>query len=827
MAQDAELAKELPLAGVILCCTSILAEHRSQLADIACQMGAIHKFDLTSDVTHLIVGDINTPKYKYVAKERNDVKVLRAEWVEAVRSSWILGGDTDIRTLEVEYQLPPFFGLSICITGFEDMDFRNHLQKTVSSNGGEFRKDLTKTVTHLVARVGDGKKYKFAVLWGIKVVSLKWLEDSIQRTMALDEALYDPLMPVEQQGIGAWNRSKPAITEKITKPQETGHQRARKLRRVASIKLGGQTEGIWSALVPNPSTVVDNNDGSQYDGSQQLVGNARPNLLDTKSFASETTFPERHDSVSHDIKPSPVLPIVEQQPRGFWDNCRFYMTGFTKEQARILESHLFAQDALISPSLDDLLQHDNQLFMVVPFNLPRREIPGIDEDMDELKIVTDMWIERCLRSHAFVAPEAHITSTPFPKFPIPAFQGMRICSTGFTGIDLLHLCKLVNLLGATYDEYLTANASVLICNTTSPSPEKLRHVFEWNIPPVIADWLWISVQTGEKKPYAPYLIPDKRTVSQGGHKPSESHLAGHRLENPLPLDHYSSDHSNTHQTSEEMDGGQFNPPETEATNDRPSTALREVSANLPVKPSRSPSPSKESIPPNPPISPIPLPQRDSTSKPTNNLENSISLNTAISELLKQKRTRTQHSTAETEVPVRSQRRRKLFGRASSSCSTLTTDLQRGISRASSIDTLNEDGYGSVVDGLDSPSTKTPSNAPSFISMPAQRRDVSRPEQIEAQQMLQRRLALFQSNSANGEFAEKGAGEDEPLPLTQLGYEDPDAVAMREMISNQSQKDNTAEGNGPPGSRAGKKLIIGKIQDGWGGGRRTRSRKSGG
>ena len=86
-------------------------------------MGAVHKFDLTSDVTHLIVGDINTPKYKYVAKMRTDVKVLRAEWVEAVRSSWIQGGDTDIHALEAEYKLPTFFGLSICITGFEDCTY--------------------------------------------------------------------------------------------------------------------------------------------------------------------------------------------------------------------------------------------------------------------------------------------------------------------------------------------------------------------------------------------------------------------------------------------------------------------------------------------------------------------------------------------------------------------------------------------------------------------------------------------------------------------------------------------------------------------------------
>jgi DNA replication regulator DPB11 len=84
------------------------------------QMGAEHQLDLTSDVTHLLVGDINTPKYKYVAKEREDVKVLNPDWVEAVRESWMEGGDTDVEALEREYKLPSFDGLSICLTGFDD-----------------------------------------------------------------------------------------------------------------------------------------------------------------------------------------------------------------------------------------------------------------------------------------------------------------------------------------------------------------------------------------------------------------------------------------------------------------------------------------------------------------------------------------------------------------------------------------------------------------------------------------------------------------------------------------------------------------------------------
>lgn len=83
-------------------------------------MGAIHKLDLTSDVTHLIVGDTDTPKYKYVAKERPDVKCLLPEWIEAVRQSWLEGVETDVETFEVRYKVPTFFGLRVCVTGFID-----------------------------------------------------------------------------------------------------------------------------------------------------------------------------------------------------------------------------------------------------------------------------------------------------------------------------------------------------------------------------------------------------------------------------------------------------------------------------------------------------------------------------------------------------------------------------------------------------------------------------------------------------------------------------------------------------------------------------------
>ena len=85
-------------------------------------MGAVHKFDLTSDVTHLVVGDTDTPKYKFVAKERLDVVCVLPSWIEAVKESWMSAGEVDVLGLEKEHRLPILHRLNICVTGFADRE---------------------------------------------------------------------------------------------------------------------------------------------------------------------------------------------------------------------------------------------------------------------------------------------------------------------------------------------------------------------------------------------------------------------------------------------------------------------------------------------------------------------------------------------------------------------------------------------------------------------------------------------------------------------------------------------------------------------------------
>lgn len=199
----------------------------------------------------------------------------------------------------------------------------------VTENGAEYRKDLTKTVTHLIAKNADGEKYKFATQWNTKVVTMKWVHDSLERGMILEESLYHPLLPPEKQGVGAWNRSASTIKDKYRENKGSSNPRPRKLRRIASAKLSGQNEGIWDDIVGSGFDGVDQN--SNGNSQQKVGGMKRPRhasvIQEARSFASETTFTGPQETHSK----SPVPPQANHS-EGFLDGCYFLIHGFTGKQ---------------------------------------------------------------------------------------------------------------------------------------------------------------------------------------------------------------------------------------------------------------------------------------------------------------------------------------------------------------------------------------------------------------------------------------------------------------------------------------------------------------
>lgn len=476
-------------------------------------MGATIKLDLTSDVTHLIVGSTDSAKYRYVAKSREDVKVLSPAWLEALRQVWMGGEDNvNVAALEKEYRLPTLFGLKICLTGFDNPEQRRYMQETVDSNGAEYHGDLTKSVTHLIAATPSGKKYDHALNWDMKIVSLEWLEQSIERGMILDESLFHPTMPMEARGQGAWDR-RSATPLHAKRARDADQSQAlnpfrRKLRRSASTKFGSQSDALWAGITAaNLERQQDDGDDWTEHSMAQLEGSA---AHDPASLAGGALTPEDSTAFSNPTQepasPSHV-PANRPSVNGLFEGRVVCPHGFESDKTEILRKHLASHGArvLFASDLNNASCDDIQRgFLIVPHDAEVDYTLIPERAASLISIVSNWWVERCLHGKRLVDPTDDVLSRPFGKLSICGFSGLTVNSTGFVGIELLHVTKVVALLGATYDEHLSAKTSVIVCNSSGTNSQKLRFVAEKQIPAVTSAWLSNCIRNCRLESYDDY-----------------------------------------------------------------------------------------------------------------------------------------------------------------------------------------------------------------------------------------------------------------------------------------------------------------------------------
>lgn len=456
-------------------------------------MGGIHKYDLTPDVTHLIVGDYDTPKYRHVARERPDIKAMDVNWIEAVSALWKKDEEIPFRKLESQYQLKALqkcgpgsvpggvheSALTICLTGF-GLEWKEIAEK-IQANGGFHRADLTRSCTHLIVKKAEGKKFNAARSWKVATVTLDWLEQSIQRGLILDEEKFDPLLPPEEQGVGAWNkkdaeamRQKKRSRSMIAPGQEDG---ARKLRKTASMKLNSQHTHLWGDILGKPTS--------------------REN-----SFAQDST------PASPALTSAAIPALVAQ--KGIFGHCIFYMHGFNTKQREILEQAITGLDGAVVPTLEAAAASDRedsvtQRFLIVPQTSQPETHPTVP---DGFNVITEMYIEKCLHAKQYLDANDSVIGRPFPLFPIPGFADLKICSAAFKDLDLNQIAKTVNQLGASFETNFNRNVSVLVCKSVAGTrKEKLEYARQWQVPVVSQDWLWECISTGFNVPFDNFILP--------------------------------------------------------------------------------------------------------------------------------------------------------------------------------------------------------------------------------------------------------------------------------------------------------------------------------
>ncbi|CAK7215205.1 protein kinase activating protein dpb11 [Sporothrix curviconia] len=541
----------LPFTGVVLCCTSIPVDLRDDLAKKVTELGGVHKPDLTHEVTHLIVGDYDTPKYRHVARDRPDIKPMCIGWVDAVLDLWTQDAPIDLPALEEAWRLRTFEvhgglpgqagggggdndhdesnkapverGRLLCsVTGFEEED-RQAVIAMIVENGGVYSGDLTRSVTHLIVNKPEGKKYNAALHWNVQTVAIEWLRDSVARGMILDETKYDPRLPPQERGKGAWVRNAAERTASILgkRLREAAAQAAaekqngmRKLRKTASQKLSVQRDDLWGDIL-----------GKQLEPAAAGAAAPRKSSLAENAPAAGPAKPA-NDVVPQQAPQKPATKASGGTAGGVLSTSIFCIHGFSPERTNVLAGAVATMGGAIASSLSKMAalatsRSDAPLYQHVI--VPQEERPDAHPTVPgDVLLVTEFFIEQCLHKKQYALPDGPSTTLvregnpgsigrPFPVFPIPGFDTLSVCSSGFTGVDLNQVDKTVRQLGAKYEERFTAQCSVLIV-TALPAvrKQKLELALQWKVPVVDAKWLQACIASGTLVSVAAYLFPQLR-----------------------------------------------------------------------------------------------------------------------------------------------------------------------------------------------------------------------------------------------------------------------------------------------------------------------------
>ncbi|KAK0663002.1 putative S-M checkpoint control protein rad4 [Cercophora samala] len=523
-----------PFRGVVICCTSIPPDLREDIASKTIELGGLHKYDLTPECTHLIVGNYDTPKYRHVAKERPDIKPMATAWVEAVRDLWVRDAEIDFAALEKQWQMRVFEKnggnmdpshprgqLLCCTTGIEDPAARQEIADLVEANGGRYTGDLVKDVTHLIAQRPEGKKYQASKRWGQHTVSVEWVRDSVERGMILDEKYYDPVLPPEERGVGAWNKERAqhaALGKRLRENAAAQEDGKRKLRKTASMKLNSQRDNLWGDILgmgkppqlePAPAPAP----------AEPFATTPHQSTLST-SVQHVSQAPPSGPTKSMDTQGSKLSSFGRLDESGVFASCCFFITGFSANKTEVLLNTVASLGGMICHSLEEVASASGaqmaHRFLIVPQNFAPEQRPQVP---DNVNIITEFYIEKCLHNKRFFHPADHVIGRPFPVFPIPGFENLSICTANFTGVDLNQIDKSIRQLGAKYEGRFTADISILVCSTLSGiRPQKLKLALDWKVPVVNAAWLWRCISTGSVVPIQDFMFPELKQQDLQGPK---------------------------------------------------------------------------------------------------------------------------------------------------------------------------------------------------------------------------------------------------------------------------------------------------------------------
>ncbi|RCK54380.1 S-M checkpoint control protein rad4 [Candida viswanathii] len=550
-----------PFARLKFCCTGIDAKSKRDVVEKINALGGVHYYDLMTDVDYLIVGSRDTEKYKFSIKNRPDLKFIGPDVIDSIHKHWIDGEDDGLESLDIgSYFFPVFDDTPVCFARIQmtsaqvdhlirKVDFRptedaaeyykpSNLLKLFKQHGGAAKETLLRTHQVMITTDPRGTRYDKALEWGIQVVHPIWIVDSIIRGVALrpeDYLLTQNPNETYEKGCDVWdevktngNISKQSSNYQIRRSESAEPEFKRKL---ANNKANAD---VWSSIMDNTKRQTKQImrdrtwDEEEEDEENDEEDNA-PESHGIDSEGDDDSNPILADKRNSSVSPESQLFL------GFI----FYTVGFDSRQFDLLSKAIesFLGEISNDPN-DDSITHvvmpseKGSQYMTVLKVLPKELKLRITNGF--VKVVTEFFVERCMFYKRIVLDK---WGQPI-KGLLSSKKTFKICITGFTGVELMHIEKLINALNFDYCESLTEDRDLLILNINlfkqsfvknSPklfqykckeivncptggtvslmsAKNKIDAAKQWNIPVVSIAYLWEIIEQSASRSHI--VMPD-------------------------------------------------------------------------------------------------------------------------------------------------------------------------------------------------------------------------------------------------------------------------------------------------------------------------------
>lgn len=459
-----------PLRGLKFSSTSVPSEVVIDLSEKIKSMGGEYFNHLMSDVKFLIVGDRDTAKYNFSVQKRHDIHFLTPRSIRDLHIKWIEGEEVDV--LNPAYGLQTFENCLICLSRMEGYD-KDDITHKIENQGGSVTTSLTASNTVVVTTEKSGKRYTKALEWGIPTVHPEWVVDSVQRQAMLECRYYDisqlPREHIGNDSCDVWDKINPQA-------QHNPNLESLKVKRKSK-------PAIWSSIMGNVKPLVSLDRSNQWE--------------------------EEEESFDCSVKRQKLGE--EKSVSQLFLGLNFAFHGFNASQHNTLVKVVTSHSGDVT-TLDDLVN----THLVVPSTLANDKVP-----VTEAKVVTEWFIERCLHYHKVV-------SDPwcYPLKSLGTKLNLKVCISGFIGVEQLHIVKLIELIGCQFCETLTKDRDMLVINLStigltkqntsnlfkyahaelldaptssvslSSTKNKINACKAWDIPIVSLSYLWEIVGTG-------------------------------------------------------------------------------------------------------------------------------------------------------------------------------------------------------------------------------------------------------------------------------------------------------------------------------------------